>query len=168
MRPSSSLLLLLLAACASDRPAPLAAETELTRATREYLLDPGSLAVQGYDVVSYFPEGGGRPLPGKPELRVDQDGVVYQFASPEHRALFLAAPERFQPAYGGWCATAMAEGEKVEISPTNYLLSGGRLFLFYEGLLADALPPWKRDATALERAADRWWKRLSGEASPQP
>jgi YHS domain-containing protein len=161
--------LALLPACTSVRPAAVKAATALTPATREYLLDPGSLAVLGTDVVSYFPEGGGEPLPGRAELSVDQGGVVYLFANAANRQRFLAAPERYMPAYGGWCAHAMADGgRKVIINPTNYLLTRGRLFLFYKTIWADALPNWNKDPERYEVDADRWWREISGEAPRKP
>lgn len=170
MKPlSASLLSLVFAACASHEPAPATATTALTKATQEYLLDPGRIAVLGYDVVSYFPEGGARPVPGKPELRAELDGVVYHFATPEHRALFEADPGRFQPAYGGWCAHAMADGgRKVIINPTRYLLTRGRLFLFYKTFWADALPNWNKNPGQYELDADEWWQKIAGEEPRKP
>ncbi len=159
----------LLTACAGPKFAPAVASSALSPATREYLLDPGRLAVLGYDVVSYFPEGGAKPVPGKPELRAELDGVVYYFATPEHRALFQADPARFRPAFGGWCAHAMADGgRKVIINPTNYLLTRGRLFLFYKTFWADAVPNWNKDPERYEPEADEWWRKISGEAPRKP
>lgn len=168
-----SLLLLLLSllplGCRAARPAPVSATGDLTSATGEYLLDPGRLAVLGYDVVSYFPEGGSHPVPGDPSLRAELDGVVYTFSTPEHRATFLASPGRFQPAYGGWCAHAMADGgRKVIIHPENYLLTRGRLFLFYKTFWADAIPNWNKDPERYEVEADDWWRKIAGEEPRKP
>jgi len=166
---ATALLALSLAACSSAKPAPAAATTPLTPATQEYLLDPGRLAVLGYDVVSYYPEGGAKPVPGKPELRAELDGVVYYFATPAHRELFLSDPGRFRPTYGGWCAHAMADGgRKVIINPTNYLLTRGRLFLFYKTFWADAVPNWNRNPGQYELDADEWWQRIAGEEPRRP
>lgn len=85
-------------------------------------LGKGGLALQGYDPVAYFPEGGGEPKPGKAGLTVTRHGVTYRFASEAHRELFLENPARYEPAFGGWCAYAMAEGDKVEIDPTSFLI----------------------------------------------
>jgi YHS domain-containing protein len=169
MKPALLTLLLLATACAGTRPDPVDSATPLTPATREYLLDPGSLAVLGYDVVSYFPEGGGAPVPGSREHAVDRDGVVYLFASAANRARFLADPGRYQPAYGGWCAHAMADGgRKVVIDPTNYLLTRERLFLFYKSFWADAVPNWNEDPERYEVEADDWWRKVAGEEPRKP
>ena len=89
--------------------------------------------------------------------------MKYHFASEENRALFAANPEKYLPTYGGWCATAMAKGKKVEIDPANFKVTNGRLFLFYNGLFANARSDWDKDEPAQTSKADANWKRISGE-----
>lgn len=125
------------------------------------------VAVKGYDVVAYFSDS--KPTRGKPDITSRYMGVTYQFASTEHRAMFAAAPEKYLPTYGGWCATAMGDGgKKVAIDPTNYKVKDGRLFLFFKGLGGDALKQWNRNESALEPAADDHWRRLTGEDPTKP
>lgn len=144
--------------------------TEVTKraATDEYNLPKGSsLAVQGYDVVSYIDDN--RAQKGKPELESTYLGVRYRFASEEHRARFAADPQRYLPTYGGWCASAMgAKGTKVEIDPRNFKVKDGRLFLFYKSLFADALDDWNRHEQEWEPAADTNWKKQTGEDPIRP
>ncbi len=123
-------------------------------------LGAGQLALKGFDPVAYFD---GPAVEGKAEFTATHRGVNYRFASAEHRTRFLAAPEKFLPAYGGWCATAMAKGEKVEIDPANFKVTGGRLFLFYKGLWGNARKDWDQDEPGLTSQADAHWQKLSGE-----
>jgi YHS domain-containing protein len=118
------------------------------------------LALQGYDPVAYFD---GQPAKGKPELTAEREGVVYRFASPENRARFQQSPAKYAPAYGGWCATAMAQGKKVEVDPKSFKVTDGRLFLFYKSIVHDARQDWTKDESAMRRRADGEWKRLTGE-----
>jgi len=70
--------------------------------------------------------------------------------------------ERWVPAYGGWCAWAMADGEPVDVDPERFLVDDGRLFLFYDGLWGDTLVRWRAgDPALLERRADAHWRSLS-------
>lgn len=119
-------------------------------------LDHGT-AIRGYDPVSYFD---GQPTKGDAGVNADVDGVRYVFVSTANRDRFVAEPSRFIPAYGGWCATAMAEGEKVDIDPKSYRITDGRLFLFYKGWLGDARKRWVKDEANLTRKADEHWQRL--------
>lgn len=130
-------------------------------ARKQYNVDSNALALQGYDPVAYFESG--KAAKGRPEFSTDVKGVVYRFVSAEHREKFLADPTKYEPAYGGWCATAMAEGKKVEIDPGNFKITDGRLFVFYKSLLHDARKDWNKDEPGLRTKADANWKQISGE-----
>jgi YHS domain-containing protein len=129
-------------------------------AVAHYNVGKDRLALQGYCPVSYFQ---GHTRKGDAKLTAEREGVLYRFHSEEHRKQFLAEPNKFTPAYGGWCATAMAEGKKVEIDPRNFKVSGGRLFLFYKSLLHDAQKDWNKDEPGHRDRADKAWKGISGE-----
>ena len=51
------------------------------------------LALKGYDPVSYFTEG--RPEQGSAEYQASFDDATYWFKNAEHRALFVADPDRY-------------------------------------------------------------------------
>lgn len=130
----------------------------------QFNLAADSLALRGYDPVSYF---SGAPQPGRAECTSRFRGAVYRFASEENRRNFAKNPEKYAPQYGGWCATAMADGgRKVEIDPTNYKVTNGRLFLFYRGWLGDALREWNKDEADLTRRADSQWEKLAPTEKP--
>ncbi len=126
---------------------------------------PNLEALSGYDPVSYFE---GMPQEGKAGLSHDHAGVVYRFASESNRDLFMSNPDAYTPAYGGWCAYAMLEGDKVEVDPLSYKLVGGRLFLFYNGFWGDTLKKWNRKIAKAPEAslvdqADAEWRKLVGK-----
>lgn len=127
----------------------------------EYNLPKDRLAIGGYDPVAYFTDGQARK--GEPALRALYRGVTYQFATQKSLDQFQADPAKFVPTYGGWCATAMAKGEKVEIDPANFKVSNGRLFLFYKGLWGNARKDWDKDEPAQTTKADAAWKSIAGE-----
>ncbi len=134
---------------------------ELTRSgsVGQYNLSEGALALKGHDPVAYFESG--KAEIGRSDLFSQYRGVVYRFATPERRQKFAATPSKYVPTYGGWCATAMAEGRKVEIDPTNFKVTDGRLFLFYKGWLGNALNDWNKDERKLTTQADEHWRKLA-------
>jgi len=136
--------------------------SELKRqaAAAHYNLDKNKLALQGYDAVSYF---NGGPVEGSKDFAATFAGATYYFANAKDRDAFLASPDTYLPAYGGWCATAMALGKKVEISPENYKITDGRLFLFYKNFISNAISDWNADEPKNTAAADTNWHGLSGE-----
>jgi YHS domain-containing protein len=143
---------------AAPKPAP-------TRNTKEWNLpSKGKPAIDGYDPVAYFPEFGGKATKGKAEFATNHGGVIYWFASADHRAAFLKDPARFEPAHGGWCSYAIVTNDKVEIDAESFIVKDGRLFLFYDGFGGDAKAKWlKKDHQQQADSADKNWKKISGE-----
>lgn len=126
-----------------------------------YNLGADKVALGGYDPVGYLAQS--KALKGRKEINAQHRGVTYHFASEENKKLFVASPEKFLPTYGGWCATAMAKGEKVEIDPTNFKVTNGRLFLFFKAFYANAIKDWNKDEPGQTAKADASWKKIAGE-----
>jgi YHS domain-containing protein len=138
--------------------------SEARPAIDHYNLEKGRLALEGYDPVAYFEVGGGKPAKGDKDITATHRGVTYRFAKEQNRQAFLNSPERFEPAYGGWCAYAMADGDKVEVNPKQFLIEDGRLYLFYTDLFTDTRKRWnKAGADELAPKADSNWEGISGE-----
>lgn len=117
-----------------------------------------NIAIQGYDPVSYFDS---KPKEGKESLKFTYKGVIYQFATEANLNKFKASPEKYEPAYGGWCAYAMgATGEKVKIDPETYKITDGRLFLFYNFWTNNTLKDWNKDEKGLREKADKQWSKI--------
>src|SRR5574341_314191 len=91
------------------------------------LTDPQGREVMllGHDPVSYFTAG--RPRRGDPGIAATHEGRTYYFASEAHRREFLAAPAKYEPQYGGFCANGMAYGVKMSTDPTAWTIVDGRL-----------------------------------------
>jgi YHS domain-containing protein len=128
---------------------------------QHYNLGADNVALKGYDPVGYLTKS--LALKGRKEISAEHRGVIYYFASEENKKLFTGSPEKYLPAYGGWCATAMAKSEKVEIDPANFKITNGRLFLFFKAFYANALKEWNKDEPNLTGKADANWKKISGE-----
>jgi YHS domain-containing protein len=145
-------------------PADDGVDPNVKRDVSQYNLDKAGLAIQGYDPVSYFSEGGEKPAQGKKNLEYRYRGATYRFATQANLDAFKKNPRKYEPAHGGWCSSAMADGgRKVEIDPKAFKLTKGRLFLFYTNLITDARSFWNKDEPKNTRDADAHWKKLSGE-----
>jgi hypothetical protein len=119
--------------------------------------DADHLALSGYDPVSYFNDL--QPVKGSPQITAQDGGATYRFVSSANRALFIASPQRYKPAYGGFCAAGVANGYKVSCDPTDYKIEDGHLYLFDRSLLFDASHGWNAEQ---KRAADQNWDRATG------
>jgi YHS domain-containing protein len=117
---------------------------------------PEGVAIRGYDPVAYFREGG--PRKGSAVHAVHHDGATWHFASAANRALFLADPERYMPAYGGFCAYGTSRGYLVKIEPEAWSIVDGRLYLNYDlGVRAT----WSKDTRAYLARSERNWPNLT-------
>ncbi len=134
------------------------------RAAAHYNLARDGLAIEGYDPVAYFPEGGDKPVKGDARFEHTHEGVKYRFASRENLDRFKADPAKYEPAYGGWCAYAMGNnGTKVEIDPKSFTVENDRLFLFYKDFFTETRNSWLKDEKSLLPKAEANWKKTSGE-----
>jgi YHS domain-containing protein len=118
------------------------------------------LGFKGFDPVSAFPEGGGVPVQGIAQFKLDYMGVTYMFASAANLDLFVQNPDRYEPTYGSWCAFAMASGTQVDIEPQYFTIHGNRAHYFVS---ARAKRNFDRDIAGFEARADKNWKQISGE-----
>lgn len=106
-------------------------------------IDGDQLALEGYDPVSYFSE---QPKKGYPALQIRHNDVLYYFENEENRLTFSENPDKYVPAYGGWCAWAMLDGDKVEVDPLSYKIINGKNHLYYNGFWGDTLAKWNKKA----------------------
>lgn len=129
---------------------------------KHYNTDKETLALEGYDPVSYFISN--KPLKGNKKWSYTYEGIRYWFSNEGNKSEFANNPSKYEPAYGGWCALAMAaNGEKVSVDPLAYKISDGRLLLFYKTTFYNALNAWNKDKTLeSERLSkgDQYWKSI--------
>ncbi len=87
-----------------------------------------TVALHGYDPMGYFEQG--RPVKGNRRILERVGGATYYFASRASRYAFLGDAPRYQPQFGGYCATSMAQGRAEDIDPESFTIFDGKLYLF--------------------------------------
>lgn len=120
---------------------------------------PDHVAIQGYDVVSYFTDG--KPAKGSSDISLPFDDATWQFANASHKQMFEADPDHYLPQYGGMCASGMALGVSVPANPDNWAIVDGKLYIVAGG--AADLADWKAHAAENIKAADAQWAKLQGQ-----
>jgi YHS domain-containing protein len=133
-------------------------------ASRAYLhsynIPSTGLALEGYCPVAYFAVN--KPVRGVPEFASTHNGVTYHFVNADAKKAFDAEPEKYVPAYGGWCAFGMAVSDKFPVDPTNFKIVDGRLMLFLKNKNVDALKLWNDgNEKDFVKKADAHWKTVT-------
>src|SRR6187397_3138493 len=103
----------------------------LSYATSALGQDATRVVLKGYDPVAYFTEG--KPVKGDPKLSFDFDEGRYYFASPRHRDMFAANPEKYAPQFGGYCTGSMSRGVRNEGDPQGWVINDGKLYVLGSG-----------------------------------
>ena len=112
-------------------------------------------AILGYDPVAYFTDG--KPAKGQDAYATDWMGATWKFASKAHLDLFKAAPEKYAPQYGGYCAYGVSQDHLVSIEPDKFRVLDGKLYLNYD---ADVQATWLKDPAGYIRQADAKFQAL--------
>jgi hypothetical protein len=86
------------------------------------------LLLFGHDVVSYFTDK--RHQLGSPQIKSVYKGVTFRFASAEHKKMFDAAPERYIPQFGGFCANGIVYGIPWGGDADTWEILDGKLYIF--------------------------------------
>lgn len=116
--------------------------------------------ISGYDLVAYFTDG--KPMRGSGYQVSVFEGVTYAFASEEHKEMFEANPEKYVPAYGGYCAYGVAVGKKFVTDPEVWRIVDGTLYL---NLDREIQRTWEKDVPGYIKKADVNWSEIKDKAA---
>ncbi len=116
------------------------------------------LGVSGYSPVSYLTRG--RAEPGSPLHKAVYEGVTYFMTDAGQVKAFKVDPERYLPAYGGFCAFGCSVDSDFVPDPTSFEVIDGRTHLFLKNEEVDARALWHdADQREVRSKADAYWER---------
>lgn len=123
----------------------------------------GGVAIDGHDTVAYQQlqrDPQEAATKGTKRFTVEYKGAQWHFASKESSELFKAQPDKYSPAYNGFCANALSLGEGlIRTDGTHWEIFEDKLYLFYAGRGRDrwVAGDWK----TYKVDADAAWESLS-------
>ncbi|MFN9773180.1 MAG: YHS domain-containing (seleno)protein [Burkholderiales bacterium] len=117
--------------------------------------------LKGADVVAYFTQG--RYVQGTPQFRSVHEGVVFRFASAEHKAAFDAAPQKYLPQYGGFCTNGIVYAIPWGGDADTWRMIDGKLYIFGGRGSQEA---FELDVPGNMKLAEKYWaEEVSGSNS---
>lgn len=112
------------------------------------------VALEGYDPIAFFTDR--QAAKGNPQISAKFEGATYFFQSEDHKKTFLAAPAKYLPAYGGYCAFGAALGLLLPVDVATWEIVDGRLILQYS---QDIKKQFAKDSAANFAKADAFWSK---------
>lgn len=121
--------------------------------------DPiGKFALQGYDPVSFHSDG--KPAKGNPYITAEFGGYNFLFASEENKSAFEVTPEKYLPAFGGYCAFGVTLGVFFPVEIDTWEIVEGQLVLQYN---QEIKRKFEEDKSGnLQKAKEAWEKIETG------
>ncbi|MGH7884149.1 MAG: YHS domain-containing (seleno)protein [Thermodesulfobacteriota bacterium] len=113
----------------------------------------------GYDLVSYHQADG--PKEGTGLFVVEHADVNYLFSSEENKNTFAENPDKYLPAYGGWCAYGAALGKKFIGDPKVSKIVDGKLYL---NLNNEIQGKWEAELQKNIAAANEKWNVIKDKS----
>jgi len=122
-------------------------------------VENSTTGVLGYDLVSYHTEG--KPVRGDGNNLVVVDDVTYLFANEANKKAFEKNPEKYLPAYGGYCAFGVSVGKKFVGDPEVWKIVDGTLYL---NLDRNIQKMWFEDIPGNIVKAEQNWPQIKDKA----
>jgi len=91
---------------------------------------------------------------GNEKLAAEVDGRKLLFSSAENLEIFKENPQKYTPAYGGWCAIAMVDNTFVRPDYTVYKVQDDQLLFFSVRAFFNGLTEWDKDEDKNKILAD--------------
>ncbi len=113
------------------------------------------VALGGYDAVAFFTDN--QPVHGQPSITSEYQGATYFFATAEHKSAFAAAPEKYAPQFGGFCAFGVSVGALFPIDVSTYQVLDGKLYVV---LNPDIRKAFDADRAGVLARAEANWPKL--------
>jgi len=85
------------------------------------------------------------------------EGSIYLFATAGNKIEFDSAPEKYAPAFGGYCAFGVSVGKKFVGDPEVWRLVDGKLYL---NLDVNIQGEWLKDVPGRIKTANEHWENI--------
>ncbi|MCG8488251.1 MAG: YHS domain-containing protein [Chromatiales bacterium] len=124
--------------------------------------DVNGVILAGHDAVAYHTEG--KAVEGSPKFTAVYNDAIYRFSSAGNRNLFKEAPEKYAPAYGGYCAYGTALGKKFQVDGKAFQVVDGVLYVNKNQQVYEI---WRKDIPGNLSKADEQWPNIVNTAADE-
>ncbi len=112
-------------------------------------------AIKGYDIVAYYDlKPGEKAVKGSDDFKYEWGNTTWRFSNKENLFKFKGNPEKYIPAYGGYCAFSVSKNFTIAPRPDNWHIIDGKLYLNNNKRSHEL---WLNKATEMIVEADKNW-----------
>lgn len=122
-------------------------------------IDKNGVILRNYDPTSYV--AGKAPRIRAADYSASSDRAIYRFASSSACDCFVANPEKYKPAFGGFCAIGAALEKKLDGDPQIFRIRKDRLYVFVH---QQAVEIWDKDPAGTLAKVNMNWPRIRDRA----
>jgi len=123
----------------------------------KYSCGTDEVAFDGNDLIAYFSS---KVEKGSKDHSLDYDGLTLYFKTAENRNKFQSDPDKYLPAYNGWCATAVANGSLYKPNYNHYKLQDGKLLFFEVRAFFNGKTAWEKNPELHMALANEKYQKL--------
>jgi len=134
--------------------AAVTAQNAFAQKAETYTSIRNNFGAGGFDVISFHQ---GSPTKGDIKIIADYKGAQWRFATEANKKLFLEDPEKYAPAYGGYCAWAIANNKLAKGSPKHWSIVDDVLYLNFNKSIKKK---WEKDTPGFIEKADQRWPAI--------
>ena len=109
---------------------------------KKYSTYNDAVSFDGNDLTEYH---NNKVVKGKKEHSLVYDGLTLYFASADNRNKFQGSPDKFLPAYNGWCATAVANGSLYKPNYNQFKIQDNKLLFFEVRAFFNGKTAWEKN-----------------------
>ena len=117
--------------------------------------DDNDVILAGHDAVAYHTEG--KAVLGSNRFTAVHNDAIYQFSSAANRDLFKENPDKYAPAYGGFCAYGATLGKKFLVDGKAFEVVDGQLYVNKNMQVYEI---WRKDVPGYIQKADEQWPNI--------
>lgn len=125
----------------------------------KYSCTSDEVAFGGYDLVSYFDN---TAVKGIEKYQFEYDGLTLYFSTYRNYLIFKKDPEAYMPAYGGWCATAVAGNILQRPDYSMFKIQDEKLLFFEVKAFFNGKTEWEKNPEANSLVADKKFRKKFG------
>lgn len=116
------------------------------------------IGARGYDLTTFFTSE--KPAHGTGHHVAVVDGVSYLFTSDANKKTFEANPQKYLPAFGGFCAYGASIGKKFVADPDVYDIIDNKLYFNLDTKIRGI---WAKDIAGNIKQAETNWKTIAAK-----